>query len=753
MNLNPEKVFTLRSQIIKAVALLLGILAAANALVYNVFGELYSIREFKESARIACGQLGVSYETTISSLAELVNRIGLFDSADFSAEAEPGKTYEFLTSVDRKLSSIVTTNRHILSAYIYLAEPGRVFDSRRVPAMVNSLENFSDREIFPTSYSGSVHRIGPRVLAGLVSDRESYMVITLISPLVTRNGGKAYLAVNIDTDSLYADLSKNIKLGGGFTFYAYNAGNGVILHSGDKSRLYSSLDPASLPEEEGELFYYLHRDRPLTATYRSSYLDWTFVREAPVNPAIHDLQSYIAVNLVIILLMLGIISLVVFVKTVPVSRVAAAVSEVFWKEALLDRVYIDNELIQQLRCRDFVIDARGGRDSTLYGLIGFSIAGEDGGGRETLALIKQVCEKNCPGPAGKNCAFKFVPLSKNTAALALKYRAADASAELHRNTAQKLWESFSPEEQKNIYISLSGLQKNFALLPLCYRQCEDALKYKICLESHILDHSLIRNLDTEYEFPLELARQMNNNIAAGSKSGCAAYLDKIFSPLEKKRLIVTDEKIINLVISLQNGVFKTISDLPVPIKVDSESAINVESLGSLSLAGMKASLLSFCEKICDEINMLKENKEQHLSLTVMEHIEKNCLTNHLISLGSVADDLGISKSQVSGIVKKTAGIEFPEFINRKRIEYAKELLLGKNMTIEEIAKAVGYNYSYYFIRIFKSLEGVTPGQFRAARANPPPPPPPQVHTSIPVPVLSPQLPEAVPKLQFLERLP
>jgi AraC-like DNA-binding protein len=720
MNFSPEMVFTLRSQIIKTVALLLGILAVTNALVYNIFGKLYSIRKFKESAVVACGQLGASYEATISSLAETVNWIGLFDFTDFSIEAEPGKTYEFLTSVDRKLSSIVTMKRHILSAYIYLVEPGRIFDSRGIPAMVNSLENFSDREIFPVSYAGSIQRIGPRILADPVPDRGLYTVITLISPMVIRNAGRAYLAVNINTDTLYADLAKNVKLAGGFTFYAYNTDNAVILHSDGKSKLYSTLDPASLPGEEGELFYYFHRDRPVTATYRSSYLDWTFVLEAPVNPAIHNLWIYIAVNLIIVLVILGIISLVVFEKTAPVSKVAAAMSEVFWKEALLDRVYIDDDMIQQLSGGSFIIEAWGGGGwgGALYGVIGLSVTGEDKCGYGALALTKQLCEKTGSALAGKKRAFKLIPVSKNTAALALKYRAGEASAELHRETAQKIWGCFSPQEQENIYISLSSLQKNFSLLPLCYRQCEDALKYKICLESHILDHSLIREFDTEYEFPAVLARQMNNNITTGSKSGCAAYLDKIFSPIEKKRFIVTDEKIINLVIFLQNGAFKTISDLPVPIKVDSESAINAESLGSLSLAGMKASLLSFCEKICDEINLLKENQEHLLSITVMEHIERNCLTDHLISLGSVAGDLRIGKNQVSSIVKKNTGVEFPEFINRKRIEYAKELLLNKNMTIEEIAKAAGYNYSYYFIKIFKSLEGVTPGQFRTARAIP-----------------------------------
>jgi AraC-like DNA-binding protein len=39
------------------------------------------------------------------------------------------------------------------------------------------------------------------------------------------------------------------------------------------------------------------------------------------------------------------------------------------------------------------------------------------------------------------------------------------------------------------------------------------------------------------------------------------------------------------------------------------------------------------------------------------------------------------------------------------------------MTIEEISKASGYNYSYYFIKIFKSLEGITPGQYRTAMAE------------------------------------
>jgi AraC-like DNA-binding protein len=703
MYLNLKKVSGLRSQIIKTVMVLLVILGAANSLIYNVFGELYSIRALKESAGLACAQLGTSCETTLYTLAERVSRIAFFDFADFNAVAEPGKTYEFLTSVDRELLSIVTLNAHIHSAYIYLAEQGRIFDSRRIPSMVTSLENFPDREIFSAAGSRSIRLTSPRLLTDPIPERGPYTVITFISPLVIRNGGNAWLAVNINVDTLYSSLAKNIYLAGGFTSYAYNADNTVILHSSDKNRLYAPLDPETLPVQASDLFHYFHRERPITSVYTSAWLNWTFVVETPVKSVVQDLQNYIAVNLLIIFTILVIISLVVFIKTAPVSRAAAAMSEVLWKEALLDRVARDDEITQQLSGTDFAVDP----DGALYG--GICVAGAGGSG---AGLLKPVCEKIDPALlAGKNGAFKLIQVSKNAVALVLKYRT--GNPDIHRNAARRILEAFSPpEDQRTISIALSGLQKNFALLPLCYQQCEDALKYKICLESPVLDHSLISELDRDYEFPAELAQQLHNNIAAGSKSGCAVCLDKIFGPLGKKRVIISDEKIINLVVFLQNGAFKTISGLPIPVKIDAEN------LKDLSLSGMKASLLSFCEKICDEINSLKENQKQGLFTTVMAHIEKNCLTDHLISVTSVADDFQISKNQVRGIVKYATGMDFPEFINKKRIEYAKELLLNKNITVEEIAKAAGYNYSYYFIKIFKSLEGVTPGQYRAGRTMP-----------------------------------
>ena len=52
------------------------------------------------------------------------------------------------------------------------------------------------------------------------------------------------------------------------------------------------------------------------------------------------------------------------------------------------------------------------------------------------------------------------------------------------------------------------------------------------------------------------------------------------------------------------------------------------------------------------------------------------------------------------------------YIARVRVEYAKELLKNNKYTVFQIANMVGYSNDIGFIRVFKKLEGITPGKFR-----------------------------------------
>ena len=56
---------------------------------------------------------------------------------------------------------------------------------------------------------------------------------------------------------------------------------------------------------------------------------------------------------------------------------------------------------------------------------------------------------------------------------------------------------------------------------------------------------------------------------------------------------------------------------------------------------------------------------------------------------------------------------FSVFLKRFRISHAKRLLKDTDKKIYEIAKEVGYTDAKYFNRVFKDVEGVSPGDYRA----------------------------------------
>ena len=86
-----------------------------------------------------------------------------------------------------------------------------------------------------------------------------------------------------------------------------------------------------------------------------------------------------------------------------------------------------------------------------------------------------------------------------------------------------------------------------------------------------------------------------------------------------------------------------------------------------------------------------------------------------ICLSKIAEELSLSANLISRIVKEASHRSFSEYITYKRIQRSKELLADGSMSINAVSEAVGFTYPYYFIRKFKELEGVTPGQYIGAQ--------------------------------------
>lgn len=127
-----------------------------------------------------------------------------------------------------------------------------------------------------------------------------------------------------------------------------------------------------------------------------------------------------------------------------------------------------------------------------------------------------------------------------------------------------------------------------------------------------------------------------------------------------------------------------------------------------------------CEKLTSLLTLLMKEtchgEPEKLSAT---HETLNRLKDYLdnnytskISLDSLASMFYINKFYLTRVFKEQFGQSVNSYVIDKRITHAKQLLRFSDMSMEEISSDCGFFDANYFARMFKKVEGISPGAFR-----------------------------------------
>ncbi|WP_130607498.1 helix-turn-helix domain-containing protein [Cohnella abietis] len=87
-----------------------------------------------------------------------------------------------------------------------------------------------------------------------------------------------------------------------------------------------------------------------------------------------------------------------------------------------------------------------------------------------------------------------------------------------------------------------------------------------------------------------------------------------------------------------------------------------------------------------------------------------------VGLIDVATRYHMDPSHLSRQFKSVTGENFIEYVTRKRMEKACELLRESDRKINDIAELVGYENQRYFSQVFKKFTGLTPSEYRESPA-------------------------------------
>ncbi|HOA30352.1 MAG TPA: helix-turn-helix domain-containing protein [Clostridia bacterium] len=137
-----------------------------------------------------------------------------------------------------------------------------------------------------------------------------------------------------------------------------------------------------------------------------------------------------------------------------------------------------------------------------------------------------------------------------------------------------------------------------------------------------------------------------------------------------------------------------------------------ESDSPFKMTIVRNALTDLLIMMIDRSNIRKDTKDTFLT-PVLEYIDKNF--ESYIDMQYLADMAGVSKSRFQKKFKEYTGFPPREYIMRKKVERARELLDNTDFSVTDIAFMLDFSSSQYFSTVFKQYTNVTPAEYKNSK--------------------------------------
>lgn len=210
--------------------------------------------------------------------------------------------------------------------------------------------------------------------------------------------------------------------------------------------------------------------------------------------------------------------------------------------------------------------------------------------------------------------------------------------------------------------------------------------------------------------PLPDMTALENLLRAADFDGCRELLDHYFTALPRytresagTSVNMLASKLITLMRKLQNS-------QPAFPAMDYHEFFRSVTLAS-SLYQAQTLILDTLKTITDTIADAHNDTEKLLADEVLRYLEQN-YQDYNLSSKSLALYHHVSVAYLNRIFKQKTGEAVASYIKNLRLEHARTMLLSTNLSVEAIARKVGFENTKYFYTLFKSKYGASPSSYR-----------------------------------------
>lgn len=216
-------------------------------------------------------------------------------------------------------------------------------------------------------------------------------------------------------------------------------------------------------------------------------------------------------------------------------------------------------------------------------------------------------------------------------------------------------------------------------------------------------------------YPLHLEYELRKYLLAGEKQQAFLSAERFLNQLES----VSGERLIDLKSSVMQAVVVLYHKaLQVGISVE-------RSISRITFMARHIEKIETREEIRqffrDVVSQILEKTSQHLAEEEFSYRVKSYIQAHFhkdVTLGDLAEAMRLDPAHLSRMFVRKIGLDFRDYLAQTRVQEARKLLSTTGLSVADVAIMVGYRDVAYFIRVFKRLVGITPGEF-ARRGNRP----------------------------------
>lgn len=167
-----------------------------------------------------------------------------------------------------------------------------------------------------------------------------------------------------------------------------------------------------------------------------------------------------------------------------------------------------------------------------------------------------------------------------------------------------------------------------------------------------------------------------------------------------------------------NGIKKCLSDRKVDLK-KLESAYNelvhmeeqeLLRIGQLLFCALQGIVDTMSVEMLERQMRIQEYPQIRKAIHILE--KEQCWN---IPQAEMAERVNASVAYFSRLFKRVIGETFTDYVTEFRMQEAQNLLHMTNLSIDQIARTLGYSRQSYFTNRFKSVTGMSPSQYRRNR--------------------------------------